>query len=139
MRRDQLVGDQVGRVLTDRVGEHDVELMQVGDIRGGRTAIDDDERAALDISSGNRVDHAQRSDPVRNRDRTEPFGPRVPIGRVAGLEIAGRDYRCHAVPDRRIEQRRAIGGRHAEQRVDALLAQPLQDVVGDGESHSPTP
>ena len=37
--------------------------------------------------------------------------------------------------DRSIEQRRTLGGRHSEQGIDVLITQPLEDVVGNGESH----
>jgi hypothetical protein len=48
--------------------------------------------------------------------------------------IARRDDRFDAVVRRRIEQAGAIGRGHAEP-VDVLLAQPLQNVIGNGESH----
>jgi hypothetical protein len=34
-----------------------------------------------------------------------------------------------------IEQRRTVGRRHSEQGVNVLIAQPLEDVIGNGESH----
>src|SRR5258708_40331387 len=43
-----------------------------------------------------------------------------------------------AVVRRRIEQAGAIGRGHAEP-VDVLLAQPLQNVIGNGESHPSAP
>jgi hypothetical protein len=36
---------------------------------------------------------------------------------------------------RSIEQRRTVGGRHSEQRVNLLITQPLEDVIGNAESH----
>ena len=53
--------------------------------------------------------------------------------------IARRDDRFDAVVRRRIGQGDAIGRGHAEQPVDVLLAQPLQNVIGDGESHASAP
>ena len=132
---DQFVGGQVGRVLTDRVREHHVVLMKIGKIRGSRTAIDDDDRAAFDIGSGNRIDHAECADAVGDRDGAKPFRARIPVSRVTGLQIAGGDDASDALADRRIEQRRAICGGHAEQCIDLLFLQPCQNVVGDGESH----
>ena len=53
--------------------------------------------------------------------------------------IARRDDRFDAVVRRRIEQAGALGRGHAEQPVDVLLAQPLQNVIGNGESHPSAP
>jgi hypothetical protein len=80
--------------LPDRVGGHDVELVQVGKRAGGRPAVDDYHRTALDEGSGDRVDHTKRADAVGDRGRAQPLGARV--GRGAGFEIARRDDRAHA-------------------------------------------
>jgi hypothetical protein len=134
---DELVGGKIGCVLPDRVGGHDVELVQVGKRAGGRPAVDDHHRTALDEGSGDRVDHADRADAVGDRGRAQPLGARVAVGRVARFEIARRDDRAHALPDRRVEQRRAVGGGHGEQGVDLLLGEAPDDVIGDCESHEP--
>jgi hypothetical protein len=136
---DQFVGGKIGRILAERVGEHDVVLVQIGDIHRRRPAIDHDDGAAFDIGAGDGIDHAQRSDAVGNRHRAKSLAARIAVGGIAGFQIAGRDDGLDAVVGCGIEQGRAIGGRHAEQPVDMLFAEPFQNVIGNGESHASAP
>ena len=117
----------------------DVTLSQIGEVACGRPAVDDHHRAALDKGSADGVDEAQRPDAIGYRDRGQSLGSRVSVCGITGFEITGGHHRRNGVGGCPVEQCRAVERGHPEQMGDALLLQPCQHVVDDGDCHGGLP
>ena len=91
--------------------------------------------ALRSTSARDRVDEAERSYAVGDRDGAESAYSRISIGGIACIELAAVDHRGEAWACRAVEYRRARRARDAEQRLDTVLLQTLDDIVRDGLAH----
>src|SRR6478672_12880610 len=100
----------------------------VRDLTDGRPAVEHDEGTALDISAGDSIGQAERADAVRHRHGAQAVYFRVAVGGIAGLEVAAVHHGLDVVAWRRIEQRKAVERRHAEENFDTELLEPPGDI-----------